>query len=150
MQDAALAIPNLLYVYADLIDAGDFDGAARLFRHGTLITEGKKVSGDSEIAAIWRGWVRLYGDGTPRTRHIITNPIIELSTDGESATCRSQWTVLQACDGFPLQAIATGRYHDQFQRIEGAWCFTQRNYAQIDLVGDMSAHLLKAPPEKDN
>lgn len=145
MNDAAIAIPNLLYRYADHIDAGDFLGAARLFRHGALISQGERIEGQEAIAAMWRGWVRLYADGTPRTRHLITNPIIELAPDGETAQCRSQWTVLQATEGFPLQPIATGRYHDRFARIEGEWHFTERRYAPIDLAGDMSAHLLQQP-----
>ncbi|MBA4091826.1 nuclear transport factor 2 family protein [Sphingomonas sp. VDB2] len=143
MNDAAIAIPNLLYLYAELIDAADFIGAARLFRHGAVITGGQRVEGEKAIADMWRSWMRLY-DGKPRTRHIITNPIILLSDDGQSATSRSQWTVLQATEDYPLQPVATGRYHDSFQRIDGQWCFAERNYAQVDLAGDLSAHLLKS------
>lgn len=149
MSDAALAIPNLLYTYADLIDAGDFAGAAALFRRGAVISGEARIEGEAAIAEMWRGWVRLYADGTPRTRHLITNPIIELAPDGESATARSQWTVLQATDGFALQPIATGRYHDRFARMDGQWCFTERRYAQVDLVGDMSAHLLRQLTDED-
>jgi ketosteroid isomerase-like protein len=149
MTDAAIAIPNLLYTYADLIDAGDLIGAARLFRHGAVVSGGQRIEGEEAIAAMWRGWMRLYPDGTPRTRHIITNPIIELSDDGQTATCRSQWTVLQATGGFPLQPVGTGRYHDRFARIAGQWHFTERNYAQIDLLGDMRAHLLKSLDDEE-
>ncbi|NWK96089.1 hypothetical protein DM806_10450 [Sphingobium lactosutens] len=143
MNDAAIAIPNLLYLYAELIDAADFLGAARLFRHGGVIASGQRIVGEEAIAAMWRGWMRLY-DGKPCTRHIMTNPIILLSEDGESATSRSQWTVLQATEGYPLQPVATGRYHDKFRRIERQWCFVERDYAQVDLSGDLSAHLLKS------
>ena len=140
MTDAAIAIPNLLYTYADMMDAGDFLSAARLFRHGHIVAGGHTIAGDEAIAALWRDHVRLYPDGTPRTRHITTNPIIEMSEDGQSATCRSQYIVLQQTDDFPLQPIITGRYRDSFARIDGKWCFIERIYAQIDLVGDTSAH----------
>lgn len=143
MTDAAIAIPNLLYIYAELIDAADFAGAARLFRHGSVIASGQRIAGEDAIAALWRSWMRLY-NGTPRTRHIMTNPIILLGDDGQSAICRSQWTVLQATDGFPLQVVATGRYHDRLQRIDGQWCFVERDYAQVDLTGDLAAHLLQS------
>lgn len=141
MSDAAIAIPNLLYRYADLIDAGDLRGAARLFRHGHLISGGERFDNEDAIVAMWESWIRIYEDGTPRTRHLITNPIIELDEAGESAACRSQWTVLQAVDGYPLQIVGSGRYHDQMRRIEGEWCFVERNYARIDLIGDTSAHM---------
>ena len=144
MTDVNIAIPNLLYTYADLIDAGDFAGAARLFRHGTVLAGGARFQGEEAILANVLSGIRLYAGGTPRTRHLITNPIIEVAADGETATCRSQYTVLQAVEGFPLQPIITGRYHDRFARIDGEWCFTERNYAQMDLIGDMSFHLTRS------
>lgn len=146
--DPALAIPNLLYRYADAIDAGDFDGAAKLFSHGHVIVNGKKVSGRDGIAGMWREWVQLHPTGTPLTRHLISNPIIELDDSGQGASCRSQWTILQATHGLPLQAIATGRYHDRLAIIKGERCFTERNYVQIDLAGDTSQHLRKKLAEE--
>lgn len=147
--NAALDIPNLLYRYADLFDAGDFVGAARLFDHGVLITGDHALKGEDAIVAMWRGLVRLYEDGTPRTRHLTTNPIITVADDGLSAECRSQWTVLQATDSLPLQVVATGRYHDRFGVIDSQWQFLERRYLQIDLSGDLSAHLKVPLPNKD-
>lgn len=141
--DAAIAIPNLLYTYAMRFDDGDFDGAAALFDRGGVIVGGHRISGREAILAMWRQWVKTY-DGKPLTRHITTNPIIELSADGNAATCQSQWTVLQAAPGYQLQIVATGRYRDQLCRDAGGWHFTWREYVQTDLVGDSSAHTLQA------
>jgi len=139
----ALDIPNLLYRYADAIDAGRFDEAAALFDHGAVVVQGQRIEGCEAITTMWRRWVRLYPDDTPRTRHLVTNPLIELSDDGLTARCRSQWTLLQATDTLPLQVVATGRYDDRFALIDGRWHFTERRYAGVDLSGDMSAHLLQ-------
>jgi 3-phenylpropionate/cinnamic acid dioxygenase small subunit len=136
----AIAIPNLLYRYAMLFDDGDFAGAAALFDHGHVVTGAHRIAGADNIVTMWRGWVRLY-DGRPRTRHITTNPIIDLADDGLSARCQSQWTVVQAAEGYPLQVVATGRYDDRLAVINGAWQFTERHYVGTDLVGDTSAHL---------
>ena len=46
LTDPAIAIPNLLYTYADLMDAGDFTGAAGMFRHGCLISQGQRIEGE--------------------------------------------------------------------------------------------------------
>lgn len=146
-RNPAIAIPNLLYTYAILFDDGDFAGAARLFDHGCVIAEGQRIAGAGAIIAMWRQWVRLH-DGKPRTRHITTNPIIALSDDGRSATCISQWTVIQAAEGYPLQIVASGRYHDRFALIDGAWAFTEREYRQTDLVGDTRAHLIRELNER--
>ena len=139
----ALEIPNLLYRYADAIDAGRFEEAAALFDHGAVVVQGQRIEGRDAIAAMWRRWVRLYPDGTPRTRHLVTNPLIELSDDGFTARCRSQWTLLQATDTLPLQVVGTGRYDDHLALFDGRWYFTERRYAGVDLSGDMSAHLLQ-------
>lgn len=138
----AIAIPNLLYRYAMLFDDGDLTGAAALFDHGHVVTGSHRIVGAENIVAMWRGWVRLY-DGRPRTRHITTNPIIDLADDGLSARCQSQWTVIQAAEGYPLQVVATGRYDDRLAVINGDWQFTERHYVGTDLVGDTSAHLNK-------
>lgn len=142
----AIAIPNLLYRYAEAFDDGDFEGAARLFDRGYLMTQDSRIEGVPAILAMWQSWVHVY-DGSPRTRHITTNPIIELAADGQSATCRSQWTVLQQTEGYALQIVGSGRYVDRFALTDGEWHFTERNYAKIDFLGDTSAHMRRTPAD---
>jgi 3-phenylpropionate/cinnamic acid dioxygenase small subunit len=142
MDHPALAIPNLLATYAMHFDDGDFEAAAALFDKGDVIVGGQHLSGRESILAMWQQWVRTY-DGKPLTRHLVTNPIIAVDEGGTSATCQSQWTVLQAAPGFPLQIVASGRYRDSFARDDEGWHFATREYLQTDLVGDHSAHTIK-------
>lgn len=139
----ALAIPNLLYTYAMRFDDGDFEGAAALFDKGSVIAGGQQLAGRESILAMWRQWVKTY-DGKPLTRHLVTNPVIDLDEGGASATCQSQWTVIQAAPSFPLQIVASGRYRDSFARDAAGWHFTSREYLQTDLVGNSSAHTLQS------
>lgn len=139
----AIAIPNLLYTYAMRFDDGDFEGAAALFDKGCVVAGGRRIIGRAGILAMWSQWVITY-DGKPLTRHITTNPIIDLDDSGVSATCRSQWTVLQVAPGYPLQIVASGRYRDRVACDAGGWHFTEREYVQTDLVGDSSAHTLQS------
>jgi 3-phenylpropionate/cinnamic acid dioxygenase small subunit len=142
MSDSAVEITNLLYRYAELIDAGDLAGAAALFRHAQV-----KVLGEDEpmeeasLLAMWRRWIRIYPCGTPRTKHVITNPIVEIDEPAGRATCRSYYTVMQATEGFPLQVVTMGRYHDTFERADGRWRFCYRDYSLMDAKGDLSHHL---------
>jgi 3-phenylpropionate/cinnamic acid dioxygenase small subunit len=146
MNDAVL-ITNLLYRYAELIDGGDFEGVSALFAHATLLMGGgQTLRGSDEILAMWRANTRLHPCGTPRTKHVITNPIVEIDEDGARATCRSYYTVLQAAPGMPLQVIGAGRYHDGFEKVDGAWRFATRDYSMFDLHGDLTQHLLIQPP----
>lgn len=141
LSDPAIAIPNLLHTYAMRFDDGDFSGAAALFDKGNVIVGGQHIAGRTAILALWQEWVKTY-DGKPLTRHLVTNPIIELDDCGDAAVCQSQWTVLQAAPGFPLQIVATGRYHDRFHRDAEGWHFVTREYLETDLVGDSSAHTI--------
>jgi 3-phenylpropionate/cinnamic acid dioxygenase small subunit len=146
MADAAREIENLLYTYAERIDAGDFEGVADLFAHGRIWgspepTPEQVIEGRDAVLALYRGTTRIHPDGTPRTRHLTHNAIIEVHEGGERAEARSCYTVLQKTDDAPLQPIIAGRYHDTFQRIDGRWWFDTR-IMRVDLVGDLSRHLL--------
>lgn len=140
---SSVAITNLLFRYAELMDLGDFEGAAGLFEHAELIIDrDADIRTDAAgILKIWRSMVIVHGDGTPRTKHVTTNPIVEVDEALGTATCRSYYTVLQQVDGGPLQPIVAGRYHDRFERIADVWRFAARDYSMMDLVGDVSGHL---------
>ncbi len=139
----AFAITNLLYRYAELMDLGDLEGVAALFADATIRMSGDvTLHGSEAMLALWRSHVRLHPCGTPRTKHVITNPIVEFDEGGGTATCRSYYTVLQAAPGLPLQVVGAGRYHDRFERADEAWRFAERDYSLFDLKGDLSQHLL--------
>jgi SnoaL-like domain len=87
---------------------------------------GPAVSGRQAIERLARDTLQTYDDGTPRTRHVTTNILIEVDERAGTATPRSYFTVFQSLPGFPLQAIASGRYRDRFQQQNGRWCFAQR------------------------
>ena len=137
----ATEITNLLYRYAELIDAARFDDVGELMAHCTFFHADDPtplVGGAEAIAAHYRSVNVVHPDGTLRTKHVTTNPIVDI--DGEVAAVRSMYTVLQQTDELPLQPIIAGRYHDRFARIDGAWAFVERRFF-VDLVGDLGHHL---------
>lgn len=137
--DDVEAIRSLIHEYAERIDNGDLDGVAALFTHGTWSSPGRgtPLRGADQVRRAYDG-VILY-DGTPSTKHVISNVTIEL-TDDDTATARSYFTVLQARPDLPLQPIIAGRYHDRFERVDGRWRFADRQILP-DLIGDLSRHL---------
>lgn len=136
---AEQAIHNLLSRYMEATDAGDFATRASLFADATVwFPDPIGPKHGAEVAELFRSRQRLY-DGIPRTAHLATNVIIELDPDGQGASVRSRYCVLQETPAFPLQPIIVGRYHDRFACVDGTWRFAERRFL-IDLVGDMSAH----------
>ena len=141
--DAAREVENLLYAYAERIDAGDLDGVADLFAHGRIcgVEDGPPSTvfeGRARVREMYELSTRLYEDGTPRTKHVTTNA--QVVVDGDTASARSYYTVFQATPDLPLQPIITGRYRDTFHRVDGTWWFDTR-VMLVDQVGDLSHHL---------
>jgi ketosteroid isomerase-like protein len=134
------AIRALIHEYAERIDVGDLDGLAALFADATWGSPGRgaPLRGTEQVRRVYDG-VILY-DGTPCTKHVISNVTIELDDRGTAAAARSYFTVLQARPDFPLQAIIAGRYHDRFELADGSWRFADRQIIP-DLIGDLSRHM---------
>ena len=76
-------VANLIARYAELIDGGDFDGLADLLGRaavgagdGTSLLTGKDALRD-----LFTSTTRLYPDGTPGTKHVTTNLIIDIDDE---------------------------------------------------------------------
>jgi 3-phenylpropionate/cinnamic acid dioxygenase small subunit len=143
---SARQIENLIYTYAERIDAGDLDGVADLFAHGRI--HGREngppetvFEGRDAVRALYEWSTRIYADtGTPKTKHLTTNARIEVDEEAGTASARSSYAVTQATDALPLQLIVTGHYQDTFHRLDGTWWFDTR-VMFIDQTGDLSHHL---------
>jgi 3-phenylpropionate/cinnamic acid dioxygenase small subunit len=137
------SIENLIATYAFLVDDGEFAALGELLAEADFtLNGGPAVSGREAIERLARETLQTYDDGTPRTRHVTTNIIIEVDEREGTATARSYFTVFQSLPGFPLQAIASGRYRDRFQNRGGRWRFTQRSVT-TSFTGDVSHHVRK-------
>ena len=123
-------IISLMNEYCYAIDSGDFVTFAELFQNAEWIAEGKKPSKESANNII------IYEDGTPKTKHTITNISIDVDEERNKAIAHSYVTVFQGTENFPLQVIFSGDYFDEFKKIDGAWCFSKREIRN-SITGDM-------------
>jgi len=140
-----------VYRYPELIDSGDFEAVGDYCGGAQLINElpdgtAVEVSGTAQVQAMLQGMVRRFpDDGSPHTRHVISNPIVELGEGGDTATCRYYITVFQRTDELPLQSVWANRCEDQLRRVDGAWRLERRR-GFGHMQGDVSQHL-QAPVE---
>jgi len=143
-EDDARAIERLLHEYAERIDDGDFAGVGALFADGRVCgPDGTTLAEGAEaVQRLYERTTRRHEDGTTRTRHLVTNVVVDVGA--ERATARSTFTVLQSTPGVPLQPIAAGRYRDTFELVDGRWHFDERVMLP-DFFGDVSEHLLIRP-----
>jgi hypothetical protein len=131
MSCSEIQIANLLGRYAEYIDNGDFAGAATLFKHAKVKVLGREMDSGG-LREMWEKVIIKFPDGTPRTKHVITNLIIEVDEARNTGTCRSYYTVVQLIEK-KLEVIVAGRYHDWFERVDGVWRWSYRDYSLMDL-----------------
>jgi len=133
------AIRNLLGTYCELMDGAAWAEVGALFADAELIgPDGALVArGAAAVQALYERGTQLHG-GSPRTRHVTANPIIDVN--GAHATARSSYVVFQGLPGSPIHPIITGRYRDEFVRDDDGWRFARRQFF-VDHVGDLSSHL---------
>jgi ketosteroid isomerase-like protein len=138
------AIRALVCAYAERLDAGDFDAVADLFAQGTFRSAhtGAARIGAPAVRRMY-DTVVVYEDGTPRTKHLLGNIVVECDPAGQTARARCTFTVLQAEPGGRLQPVLAGRYHDRFRRVDGRWRFAERT-VHPDLLGDLTGHMGRA------
>jgi 3-phenylpropionate/cinnamic acid dioxygenase small subunit len=152
MASAYDQIRNLIHRYAEGIDTGRFDVWEELFKHAEILVafgdnEPTTIASGGDLSVMTQGII-IYGDGTPRTRHLVSNIIIEVDGASGKATARSYNTTLQQVPGRPIEIIATARYFDSFELADDAWRFRKRiiRHSSIDgfhrdFTGDMSRHV---------
>jgi 3-phenylpropionate/cinnamic acid dioxygenase small subunit len=150
---AVEAVTALVHAYAELLDAGDLDGVARLFARAVWRSpqHPEGLRGVEAVRRVYDG-VRLY-DGSPRTKHVISNLVVEVDGGAGQASSRSSFTVLHSVEAGWARPILSGRYHDTFacdaahrSAVDrAAWHFTGRT-TLVDLVGDVSGHFLSNRP----
>ena len=153
-------LENLLFRYAELIDSGDFEAIATLFSRAALVIPQRDavIEGYDAILGMYSHSTRRYVEsaendfGTPLTRHVVSNVILNIDREKKTASARSSYTVFQATSELALQPIIIGRYRDEFRcesditendtdtSAVNPWYFSRREI-YIDLEGNLAHHL---------
>jgi len=134
--DSVQTLTAKIFGYAELFDTGQFDAFAAQFEHGVWH---KAEPGADGVRRYLDEHVITY-DGSPRTKHVTTNLVVDVDEEAGVATASSYVTVLQAAPDFPLQPVFAGRYRDRFERVDGDWRWLERRVIG-DLYGDVSHHV---------
>jgi uncharacterized protein (TIGR02246 family) len=114
-------IRELLARYCFALDADRFEEMAALFTpDGVWQTAFGTGTGRAGIVAQARS---IATGPRPRRVHLTTNIVIDL--DGDTATARSNWALVQNTPDGP--AIGSGgAYSDRLTKLDGRWLFRHR------------------------
>ena len=59
-------------------------------------------------------------EGSPRTKHLLTNLTVNVDPGGSTASAHCYWTVLQSLEPLRhLEIILSGQYKDTFEKVGG-------------------------------
>ena len=131
-------ISNLIARYAELLNLGEIDEVAELFRYGKITSNASATAreGSAAVAEMYRSAVRI-SEKVPDTLIFTTN--LQIEVDGDTASGKAYFLAMhEGAQG--LAPVIAGRYHDEFRRIDGTWWFHHRHMI-VDLTGDLSTHL---------
>jgi 3-phenylpropionate/cinnamic acid dioxygenase small subunit len=134
-------ITALVHSYALLLDDGDMDAVAALFEHATWRSEpaGQVLRGVEQIRPVYEQLKTE--EGSPRTKHLLTNLTVDVEAGASTASAHCYWTVLQNIeDGRAIEIMLSGQYTDRFEKIDGVWRFADR-LITVDLAGDPTGHV---------
>ena len=130
----------------ELLNTGQVDEVAELFRHGRITSTGMGDAVGSEAVAAMNRENVVFAD---QVDTLLFTSNLQIQVDGDQASSKAYFAALHQGDGVILPVIA-GRYHDRFRKIDGTWWFEERRMLP-DLSGDLSTHLRKPlasdPPE---
>ena len=93
------------------------------------------------MLAVWRSYMKIYPCGTPRTKHVITNPIVEIDEVADTATCRSYYTVVQATMSCRCRSSRPAAIMTPSNGWMAPGVSSYRDYSLLDLRGNLSGHL---------
>ncbi|HSO96340.1 MAG TPA: nuclear transport factor 2 family protein [Acidimicrobiia bacterium] len=141
MQVGEEAVRALVGAYAERLDAGDLGGVAALFEHAVVRSArtGTELVGSDAVRRLYDPVIR-YADGTPRTKHVLTNLVVHVDEATGTATSRCVFTVWSGPPDGGVRPVLVGRYDDSFTRVGAEWRFAER-VIHADLLGDLTTHM---------
>jgi hypothetical protein len=125
------AIRRLVFEYARLIDAADFDRFARLFRHATWLGR----HGHAAVCSWLEANIITY-DGATLTEHVVSNVVISINADGRRAAGTCDITVHQRLPGRDPILVTSNSYADTFVRDGTRWRFASRDLTRREPGND--------------
>ena len=116
---AMLDVEQVVLRVARCSDQASIDDLLALFADDAVLDLGsRQVEGRAELFEFFGASPRPK-DGRERTKHVISNVLIEV--DGDAASAHSYFQVLRSAG-----LTAWGQYDDQLARVDGSWKIRRR------------------------
>ena len=137
-------IKNLIYLYAQCIDKGEFGRIAELFKDGSIIDSNYQelAKGSKQVFEFYNKLIRIYPDTqTPKTEHLVTDIVVSDINTSNFIKATSNFEVMQENEKAEIATIITGTYNSDFKKINSQWCLTDIKFLPT-MTEDTGRHLL--------
>jgi len=130
------AIVRLLHDYAHAMDYGHESRWVDTFTEDAVfdvveVVGGRRVHREDGHADLAR-YVASYPKPPHFRKHVVVDPLVDVSDDGQTAKVEAYWLLLQRDDetGKPVLS-AFGHYADELVKRDGHWRIAKR-YAEVE------------------
>jgi uncharacterized protein (TIGR02246 family) len=141
-----IQIEDLMARYIFALDWRDAEGYAATFTEdGTLNYGGGQAVGREAIAAMVEGLKEreaaaaaedTSGVRRPRTQHFVTNIVLDIADDGQSAKGWAYWVAMSNNNPERAAQVSSyGHYIDELRKVDGAWLFVSRQTVNEQVEG---------------
>jgi len=121
-------IEQLLYRYCFAVDRGSPEDVAALFSETAVLrpvySGGPPANGRAAILAWYVTYQRNARGAVDHLRHVVTNPVIEVSGDRATAQCYLTANSVSKASGKAVWSA--GSYKDKLVREANRWLFAER------------------------
>ena len=126
--DDIVEIEQLLYRYCFAVDSGAPEEVAALFSETAVLIPVYTGEAPANGRAAILQWYVNHQKGTraavDHLRHVVTNPLIEVSGDQATAQCYLTANAVSKASG--KASWTSGTYRDKMVREGGRWLFAER------------------------
>ncbi len=141
-----LQIEDLMARYIFALDWRDAEGYAATFTEdGVLNYGGGQAVGREAIATMVEGLKTreataaaedASGVRRPRTQHFVTNIVLDIADDGQSATGWAYWVAMANNNPERAAEVSSyGHYVDELRKVDGEWLFVSRQTVNEQVEG---------------
>lgn len=137
------AIERMIYQVGYALESGDFRRVGELMGDATLGADriGRRAfRGSDEIRGQYERTNVTYPGIGRATKEIYHNILVDIDVDAGTATSVTSYTVANQPPGEPFRLLVSGRYEDEWRRVDGAWCWYDR-YIVMQYKGDLDLHM---------
>ncbi|HVX21701.1 MAG TPA: nuclear transport factor 2 family protein [Acidimicrobiales bacterium] len=136
-------IEQMIFQVGHALEAGDFQRVGDIMGDATMGADmiGRKAfKGTDEIRDQYDRTNIVYPDRGRASKELYTNIVFDFDLDNTRATSVTSYTVAHQPPDEVFELIVSGRYEDEWRRVDGKWTWVDR-YIVVQYKNSLDRHM---------